>query len=128
LGVGVFHLIDDALVGRARGHLGLVRRLQGMAGAVAEPDGVAVAEHDVIGAGAAVHRLVEVVAHRELIHQAGEIGGIALLHVVETEGGGTLPGGLQAGRASGIRREWLRVQLMVGQLTELLLRGRCGYA
>ena len=43
------------------------------------------AEHDVIGAGAAIDGLVEVVAHRIFLREAGEVRHVALLHVVEAE-------------------------------------------
>ncbi len=42
-------------------------------------------QHDVVGAGAAVDGLVEVVAHRVFLREAGEVGHVALLHVVEAE-------------------------------------------
>ena len=57
-----------------------------MAIPVAEPDGIAVPEHDVVGAGAAIHRLVEVIAHGVAVGQALKIRSVAMLYVVKAEG------------------------------------------
>ena len=92
-GVGVFDFIHRSCVGIGRSVIGLgeylfvVRWYFGSSGAVAEPDHIGVTEHDVVGASAAVDGLMEVVAHREVIREKLEIGGIALLHVVKGERG-----------------------------------------
>ena len=74
----------------------------GMALAVAEPDGIAVAEHDVVEAGTAADGLVEIVAHRVIIGEALEVGRVALLHIVEAQGGGAFTGGGGAGQVVGV--------------------------
>ena len=61
----------------------LFRRRCGMPFSVAVPNGIAGAEHDVICAGATVDGLVEVVVHGEFIGKFTEIGGIAVVHVIE---------------------------------------------
>ena len=56
-----------------------------MAIPVAEPDGIAVPEHNVVGARAAVHRLMEIVAHGVAVSQALKIRSVALLYVVKAK-------------------------------------------
>ena len=70
----------------------------GISLAIAEPDRVAVAEHDVVRARSAVHRLVEVVAHRILVGQLLEVRHVAVLHVVKAQRGRALAGGYSVGR------------------------------
>ena len=101
--VGVFNLIHDALVwigpsvvSRREDKL-VIRWHGGISVAIAEPDRVGVAKHDVIGACASKEGLVEVIADGVLIGQALEVGSIALLHVVESEGGRSFAGGLRVG-------------------------------
>ncbi len=55
-----------------------------MARAVAEPSGIARTERDVVRAGATFDRLVEVVAHREVVGEVLEVRRVTLGHVVES--------------------------------------------
>src|SRR5579872_1210010 len=89
-GIGIFDLVQAHAVCRAGGDL--MRRNRGMPVAVAEPDHVAVTEHDVVGAGAAVDGLVEVIAHGVVVGEGLEVGCVALLDVIEAEGGGAFAG------------------------------------
>ena len=91
--IRIFDFIHHAGIGRARCDHDVVRRSGGVAVAIAEPDGVAVAQHDVIRAGAAIHGLVEVVAHRVIVGEALEVRGVAVLDVVEAHRRGSFAGG-----------------------------------
>ena len=98
-GIGIFNFVHHAGVGSCRDPRStLCGGSLAWPSAVGEVDGIAVAEHDVVGAGAALHGLVEVVAHRVGVGEILEVGSVALLHVVEAERGGAFTGGGGAGQ------------------------------
>jgi hypothetical protein len=64
-----------------------VRRRQGLAVAVAIVDGIAGSNSNVIRPGAAHDGLVEVIVQGVLVREFLHVGGVALLHVIETHRG-----------------------------------------
>ncbi len=72
------------------------------------------AQHDVVGARAAVDRLVEVVAHREVVGQALEVRRVPVLHVVEAQCGRAFTGRLGGGRVLGAEVGRLRQAVGAG--------------
>src|ERR1700722_19930677 len=90
--VRVFDFVHYAAVHRTWVNKHVVRWLLGVSLAIAEPDHVAMAEHDVVCAGAALHGLVEIVAHGEVVGEELEIWSIPLLNVVEAHGGRAFTG------------------------------------
>ena len=75
-----------------------MRRLEWVGlGGIIEIDRVTVTKHDVVRTGAAIDGLVEVVANRVVIGEALEVGGVALLHVIETKSRRAFTRGFRAG-------------------------------
>ena len=70
-----------------------------------------------IGAGAAIDGLVEVIAHREIVREKLEVGHIALLNVVKTEGGRTFTRSYGRARrpfCAEVCRQWQAVEFLRG--------------